>query len=139
MQKCCTICKKTKDIDEFPKDKKQKDGYSYRCLECNRIRNKKYKYPWTIKKKINKFKSRSKIKYGITEESFNQLLINQNNCCAICLNPFDDKRKPCIDHNHQTNKIRGLLCNNCNIGFGFFKENITILQNAIKYKEKEIS
>jgi len=38
-----------------------------------------------------------------------------------------------IDHNHLTNKVRGLLCNKCNQGIGFFNDNVHLLSEAIKY------
>ena len=38
-----------------------------------------------------------------------------------------------IDHNHRTGQLRGLLCNKCNIGIGYFGEDVWILASAIKY------
>src|SRR3990167_11399678 len=59
-------------------------------------------------------------KYGITKEDFHMLLIAQGYKCAICLEPFGDTLKTSsyrfravIDHNHVTDKIRGLLCSRC--------------------------
>jgi len=56
----------------------------------------------------------------------------QNGLCAICcVAPATH-----VDHCHETKKIRGVLCNNCNVGLGFFKDNVSSLQNAIKYLAK---
>ena len=41
-----------------------------------------------------------------------------------------------VDHCHKTGKIRGLICDSCNVGLGRFKDNIDNLKNAIKYLEK---
>ncbi len=72
--------------------------------------------------------------YNLTEEQYNQLLIYQNNRCAICKEEFINV-KICIDHNHVTKKIRGLLCDNCNMMLGKVHDHPAILFNAIKYLE----
>jgi len=65
------------------------------------------------------------------------LLEKQNNSCAICGYKDDGNKKffPFVDHCHVTDKIRGLLCINCNQALGKFKDNIKFLANAIKYLE----
>lgn len=68
-------------------------------------------------------------KYGIDLKTREKLALAQNNKCAIC-----KQEKPlCVDHCHNTQKIRGLLCDTCNRGIGFLKDNVEILQNAIDY------
>ena len=73
-------------------------------------------------------------KYGITLEDFELMLENQNHTCKICAT-----NKPLgvgtwkVDHCHTTGKVRGLLCNNCNLGLGNFKDNAAVLASAIKY------
>lgn len=71
-------------------------------------------------------------KYNIDLKEFSERRKNQNNCCAICNKSFNEK-KPHVDHNHFTLKVRGLLCINCNLGLGNFKDSISSLENAIKY------
>ena len=71
--------------------------------------------------------------WGISLDQFNELKNNQGGKCAICMEiPKSDKHFH-VDHNHITGEIRGLLCSNCNVGFGNFKENEQILRNAINY------
>lgn len=58
--------------------------------------------------------------------------------CSKCkelkfLNMFDKRRELYIDHDHNTNKVRGLLCSNCNTALGKFKDDILILEEAIRY------
>lgn len=77
-------------------------------------------------------------KYGMTLQEYDEMLKNQDGKCAICgMNAEDNGRYGVlyVDHNHQTGKIRGLLCENCNFGLGIFKDNIDILNNAVKYLE----
>ena len=49
---------------------------------------------------------------------------------------INEKNALTVDHNHVTGQIRGLLCTNCNLGIGNFKDKTELLKNAIKYLEK---
>jgi hypothetical protein len=71
--------------------------------------------------------------YGITMEQYKEMLIKQNECCAICKN----KRPLRVDHNHLTKTVRGLLCDKCNVTLGLLDENITIAENLISYLKKD--
>jgi len=73
-------------------------------------------------------------KYGITLEDYEVMLESQNHTCKIC--GTDEPRGVGawkVDHCHTTGKVRGLLCNNCNVGLGNFKDNAAVLASAIKY------
>jgi hypothetical protein len=78
-----------------------------------------------------------KKKYGITVGDYDNLLAKQNFCCAICLSPTHKGPKPeafwPVDHCHATNKVRALLCFNCNAGLGHFKDNPVVMESAILY------
>jgi len=67
--------------------------------------------------------------YGITLLQYNEMLKNQKYRCAVCFK----QNVLVVDHNHKTGKIRGLLCMSCNVILGSVKEDVTILQSAIKY------
>lgn len=78
--------------------------------------------------------------FGISLDDYNIVLLLQNNVCKICNlpNTVIDKRNNTIknlavDHDHKTGKVRGLLCQKCNIGLGHFDDNADFLKNAIKY------
>jgi hypothetical protein len=82
-------------------------------------------------------------KFGITENKYNRLLKKQNMVCAICHQPEKSKmkgtlRRLAVDHNHETGKVRGLLCNNCNRGLGLFMDNPDWLQTAVYYIKNTI-
>jgi len=96
--------------------------------------NKKYYFKNIDKIKVYNKKNWLKRQYGITLDQYNQMLTVQDNRCAICNNPFT--KRPCVDHNHLTGKVRQLLCVKCNSVLGFSEDNILILQNAIRYLEK---
>ena len=74
--------------------------------------------------------------YGVGIEAYDYFFNKQNGLCAICGLP-PGKKGFHIDHDHKTGKIRGLLCVCCNLGLGGFRDNPNILQNAIKYLEKD--
>lgn len=77
--------------------------------------------------------------YGISSDDYARLLQEQRRCCAIC---GSDKsgRSGCVplfvDHDHRTGKIRGLLCNDCNLGLSKFKEEPAFLRGAAAYLER---
>jgi hypothetical protein len=82
-----------------------------------------------------------KRRYGITSDVVHALYKAQKGKCKICKNPGDvfelgfvnKSKQLCIDHSRRTGKVRGLLCNGCNLGLGKFKDNKESLKRAIKY------
>lgn len=157
-KKICSSCKIEKEITEFSKDKNEKDGYTYNCKVC---RNKRYN-EWA---KNNKEKIRErnyqkkekrkeyyqsdrgiessrrahlKRKYNMSLEEYNDILKKQNGICAVCGESENCNRNKflAVDHCHDTNKIRGLLCTNCNRAIGLLKENIETLYKIIEYLKK---
>ena len=76
-------------------------------------------------------KSRLKIEYGMTLEDRDKMIEAQENKCAICGVEFT--KTPCVDHDHATGKIRGLLCRKHNVMLGCANDNPEVLQKAIDY------
>lgn len=77
--------------------------------------------------------------FGVTEEEYQDMLKSQRSCCAICEVPITEYAKEgdtsnfAVDHDHTTGKVRGLLCNRCNRGLGYFKDSINNLKRALNY------
>lgn len=71
--------------------------------------------------------------YGLSLDDYKLLLEGQNHRCAVCLTSFKDVRKVCVDHDHNTDEVRGLLCDHCNRGLGLLKDDRQVLQRAIDY------
>ena len=109
------------------------------CIECKRkagreASNRYYRsHLERVKEQVRKYEAEHKErmielrrfgqirrKYGITVEQFNSLLKKQNDSCAICKMSFQIV-KPNIDHDHETGKVRGLLCDACNCAVGAFE------------------
>ena len=149
----CSFCKTEKNWHEFYNSQLK---FKYpKCSVCaknhNKIMQSKYKYKYYEKKKIYISENREearirgrrcllKVKYKIRLEQYDEMLKNQNYVCKICKNPESsiDKRHNktrdlSIDHCHKSGKIRGLLCDKCNRGLGYFKDSIESLESAIRY------
>lgn len=108
----CTKCKEQKPIQSFHKKKGSADGFSRTCKSCDYLKTKESR-----KKNPDTHTDYwLKQKYGISIVEFNSMLEKQDYSCAIC------KAKPnyrlCVDHRHDTGKVRGLLCRNCNKAIG---------------------
>ena len=78
-----------------------------------------------------------KRKYNLSIERYNEMLTEQNNKCFICGYEFGQKQGDIyVDHCHTTKQVRGLLCQPCNSGIGYFKDNTDSLQKAIDYLKR---
>ena len=86
-----------------------------------------------LKTHTKKNKPYRKSRYGITDAEFDQLLIAQGGKCKVCGTSKFPYKGPCVDHDHITGKVRGLLCFNCNRGIGAFKEDSSLLKKALDY------
>ena len=118
--KTCTKCKETKTLDGFHTDKKGKFGKHSKCKICRNIQC----------SEIQKFS-----KYGITPEKHQEMRDFSNNTCYVCKKPGSDawNKSLCIDHCHTTGKVRGLLCNPCNVALGCVTDCPERLQGLIDY------
>lgn len=113
-------------------------GRAIRCRKCNGIYNRKY--PELSRKEYAQNWQRQK-KYNLTPEEFEAFWITGQGKCWICKNKLEKPRATrgqlpdvvAIDHDHITGKVRGLLCNKCNKGLGFFNDDIELLKKAIEY------
>jgi len=157
--KHCRTCNTTKARSEFYRNKSKPDGLCANCKSCTKAYNRSPKakesrnrfyakhrvsHSSTVKDwnhahldKVRKWKLRKRCaKFGITTEAYFAMMESQENRCAICRVDFSTRRyAPAIDHCHATQKVRGLLCLNCNSGIGKLQESVQILHQAIAYIE----
>ena len=104
-----------------------------RYYQQNKSRYKAY-YEANKEKKISQSRNAKLVRlFGITSGDYEALKVSQNFQCAICNNSLQPGRRTHIDHCHSTNKVRGLLCENCNRGLGMFKDDVNRLSRAIGY------
>jgi hypothetical protein len=145
--KKCYLCGLTKKKIEFYRNKTKWDGIASECILCsskkvkayykkNKVRLSAYKKKLrSISKNLERERELKLLKnYGITLENYDILLESQKGVCAICFtNKPGNKKRFSVDHDHKTGKVRGLLCDKCNRGLGYFNDNFEILEKAIKY------
>ena len=150
--KHCKSCNVTKEPSEFYLVS-GKYLYTY-CKQCARGKTKE----WTLKnkdyvkskkgewEKKNPERARQialrgilKFSYNMTLEQYDSLLTKQDFVCAIChkINNIQGRRLE-VDHDHKTGKIRGLLCNGCNVGIGAFSDDMDLMAKAVQYVNKYI-
>jgi hypothetical protein len=129
MNKICTKCKKELPESTFSK----KDSSDKRKSKCNRCRYKDRKEnnpEWEFYKNI-------KNRYNLSKTEYDKMFNEQESSCKICKTNIKYlNRGLMVDHCHITNKVRGLLCNNCNTILGMAKDNIETLKECINYLEE---
>ena len=139
--KKCSSCGSEKPLSEFNKSKSTPDGLDYRCRDCAKAHSKRYREQHPEKAKETVRKSTIKKKFNLSIDEYEQLLEKQNYKCAICGCNYirykqQTNREFCIDDNHYTGEVRGLLCSVCNRAIGQLKDNPAILRKAADYLEE---
>ena len=74
-----------------------------------------------------------KYRYGIDQEEYDALLKEQGHKCKICDAKHTGHKPLCVDHCHNSTRVRGLLCKKCNTSLGLLREDPKIMVNAILY------
>lgn len=141
----CTDCKLDKPETAFSKDCHSPTGLRRYCRDCAAIlykkdydsrpeyyRDRAAKWAAANPEKRKRVQKNADLKaaYGITLKEFEAMLEVQSGKCKICEKPM---APACVDHCHDTGKIRGLLCSGCNSGIGGLCHSIPNLQAAIAY------
>jgi hypothetical protein len=114
-------------------DPEAKERYrAVRCLAVKKARAKLSKEEKTLRT----FKAKLKKQYGLSVDEYNRMAFSQGGGCLIC---GSIPERFYVDHRHSDGVVRGLLCCNCNVGLGMFKENKEVLARAIDYLNKAVS
>lgn len=103
------------------------------CKTCSGIKNKEWNRLNKDKRYIANMRNRLRRNFGISIKDYEEMVKLQNGLCAICNEKQKGNRVLAVDHNHKKGIVRALLCTNCNVALGNFKENIDTLHSAIKY------
>ncbi len=114
------------------KTKEEKAAYEKQWKLNNKIHVKDYQQQYYKRKALQIKRYKLNKVFGLTLEQYQQLLQEQKGCCKICLRP-SIKQALCVDHNHTTNRVRGLLCSSCNKALGLFQDRLDILHSASDY------
>ena len=145
--KVCSKCHAEKPVDAFGVESRQKDGRRAHCRTCGWAATKEYRQrSESHKRSVQKWRRGAngrayqrrgmlKSNYGITQDGYDRMLTEQGGVCAICGTTNPGGRYGClvVDHNHATGKVRGLLCDRCNKGAGFFNDDPELLDKAVAY------
>jgi len=120
--KRCPRCKETKPARDFSTRRGRPDGLAFCCRSCEAKTQIKYARTKVLRRR------------GLREEDLLVLQVRAKGKCEICKTPFADlKKAPAIDHDHETKKVRGLLCQECNLGLGKFCDDPVRVKRALEY------
>lgn len=119
----CTRCNTEKSLDQFYA------GSQRPCKDCDRTRRREHARQNPNQGRNSKLKNR----YDISLEQFNTLVQAQGGKCGIC--GETPERGLVVDHDHETDRVRALLCDHCNLALGLYDDNPTLLRRAASYLE----
>lgn len=136
-EKICCNCKEPKPRSDFAKNKRRKDGLQNVCRPCKqawdkvnyqkvRESRKPYKRNTYDKQREYNWKANG---INLTSARYREMYEEQEGKCQIC----KLKKKLCVDHDHKTGIVRGLICANCNRAIGLLGDDATTLQAAAEY------
>lgn len=133
--KQCTKCGEIKPLTEYSQknSKNRKPALQPRCKICAAQDTRE----WNIKNKETARERYLQRHYGMSENEYKARLLAQNNSCIICGKEFSNGSfgpdSPVVDHCHTHGNVRGILCNECNRGLGYFHDNPEALLKAASY------
>lgn len=110
----CVDCGETKPADAFLIDPRRKTKLLSRCRPCRTTSDRE---------------GARRRRYGITQEQYDAMLNAQGGRCAVC----GGAARLCIDHEHSTGRVRGILCNNCNVALGRLGDDPGRVKSLLQY------
>lgn len=151
--KTCKKCGETKALAEFHRAPQNKDGRSGGCKSCDNVLKRAWKTANLERHTENgrrwreanpelarELKRRSVLqsKYGITPAEYREMLASQNGGCACCgtSDPGARRSNFCVDHCHETGRIRGLLCSPCNTAIGILGDTVASIDRVAAYMHR---
>lgn len=129
--KRCLRCHHEKPLSAFFKNAALEDGLTIYCKECVRLMCR----DWERRNPAKHRGYRLKSKYGLSHERFALILSDQQGRCDICRRDITARGAAHVDHDHGTNKVRGLLCGSCNRAIGLLQHDPFIVHEAAGYLE----
>lgn len=137
--KRCPRCKQIKPVAAFYESGDSNQGTAAQCIVCSDIIRRarpKGEGKTRYKKNVRGIRNNILIRdFGITLEQYERMAALQNNLCAICGDPEKGKGLA-VDHNHQTGKVRELLCGRCNPAIGFLRDDPVLARKLASYLDK---
>lgn len=134
--KICSSCFEEKPLEAFY-NHGESGRKRHNCIPCHiRLTNERKK------KKANEYLEKDRFSalkrnYGLSVTDYNNMLLSQGGSCPICERHQKELDKPLVvDHDHNTGKVRKLLCNNCNVAIGLIEDNVRIANSLVQYLEQ---
>jgi len=132
------LCRKCYKKAEYQRDAPRHRAYRLRYYYKNRetldAQHRAYYRAHAEHIKAANRRSRLARQYGITIEEYDYRFAAQDGCCALCLQMFTSR--VCVDHDHETGKVRALLCINCNAALGKLRDDPVLIRRAADYVER---
>lgn len=140
--KNCPKCNKEKTLDSYYKSISRKSKFNLQswCKDCTNKSAREYS-----SHKTDGIRTAGVTAYGISVDKYLELMLLQDNKCAICKEATSTETRLYIDHDHNCCSgrkscgkcVRGLLCRSCNSALGLFKEDKNNVREALEYLSKE--
>jgi hypothetical protein len=145
--KLCKTCLRSLPVSSFALKRREVNLRHAHCRQCVSARNKadrpqalKRERAWAAanpEKRLKKSHREGLRKnYGMKPQDYADLLNAQAGRCAICKTDNSGRKRDThfyVDHCHKTKKVRGLLCHNCNLGIGHLRDDISLVEAALRY------
>lgn len=129
MTKTCRTCGDIKPLVHFQRVSKNKDGRGAHCSECYNASRR----VWNRENGHVQADYQRRSRYGISQDQYNKLLLRFTSC-PVCGISFEVS-VPCVDHDHDTGRVRGLLCKPCNRAIGLLGDDPDRLRLGAEYLE----
>lgn len=134
----CPECNAYRPKSEFYADERARGGLTRRCRTHHSRKSYESRRKYESPAKRYEYARRQMLrkKYGLTVEEYFALSEAQGNVCKICKQPeLRQYRMLHVDHCHRSNRVRGLLCTQCNTALGKFYDDPELLKSAMAYLE----
>ena len=128
--KFCPDCAMVKSTDDFVRNRGSADGLTSYCKPCHTARGVESRTRLHGSTRDYHLKRR----YGLNSAEVAAMIEAQRGLCAICLLPDPEH----VDHDHETGRVRAILCFNCNGGLGQFKDRPDLLRRGADYLEGNV-
>ena len=132
----CSSCRSSTPSRDPEVQRRYKLDHYYRHLKANQARSR----AWNQAHPDQRLETSLRYRFGITKKQFDAMVGEQKELCAACQLPetaTDSRtgklRRLHVDHNHETGKVRGLLCTRCNLAVGYLKDDPQRAQGILTY------